>query len=86
MPRYTVELSEQTAKVIDDAVAQGLQPSPAAYVEELVQAEQARREEQELFERLLDESFESGPPIPVDDKFWAERRRKLEESIARTVK
>lgn len=84
MPRYTVELSEEAARAIEAEVSAGRQPSVEAYLEELVQLEASRREEQAVFERLVDESIASGPPIPMDEELWAERRRKLRELTAKT--
>lgn len=37
----------------------------------------------EEFEKLIQAGFESGGAIPVDEAFWAERRRILEEKIAK---
>lgn len=70
--------------MIDAEVSDGRQPSAEAYLEELLQEAHTRRMDQELFERLVDEGINSGPPIPVNQEFWAERRRKLEGSLAKT--
>jgi Arc/MetJ-type ribon-helix-helix transcriptional regulator len=74
MPRYTVELSNAAAKVIEAEVTSGRQPSAEAFFEELLREAQARRDH---LNALIDEGFESGPAIPVTEEFWAERRRKL---------
>ena len=75
MPRYTLELSDAAARVIGSEISAGRQSSVEAFFEELLREEQARRD---YLDALIDEGFESGPPIPVDEEFWAERRRKLE--------
>jgi len=79
MPRYTLELSDEAARVIEAEVSAGRHPSAEAFLDELLRLEQSRQKEQVEFERLVDESLASGPPIPMDDEFWAERRRKLRE-------
>ena len=79
MPRYTVDLSEDAARVIDAEVSAGRQPSAGAFLDELLREAQARREE---LDALIDEGFESGATIPVDAEFWAERRQKLEAALS----
>ena len=81
MPRYTVDLSDEAARVIEAEVSAGRQASAEAFIEELLTAEVTRREGQDLFERLIDESFDSGPSIPVTEEFWEERRRKLYAAV-----
>lgn len=86
MPRFTVELSDEAARVIEAELSAGRQPSAAAYLEELLRSEESRRVEQERFEQLIEEGMASGPGIPVDEEFWVERRRQLEETVAKRLK
>ena len=84
MPRYIVDLSEEAARLIEAEILAGRQPSASAFLDELIREAQMHRANQEHFERLIDEGIESGPTVPVDDEFWAERRRKLDAALAKT--
>ena len=85
MPRYNIELSEDAARVIEAEVSAGRHASAQAYLEDLLREEQRRRDEQARFEQLVDEGIQSGPGIPVDEEFCAERRRKLEDSLTEAI-
>ena len=67
MPRYTVELSDDAARVIEAEVSAGRQPSADAVLDKLLREERTRRDH---LDALIDEGFESGPAIPVDEEFW----------------
>ena len=56
--------------------------SADAYVQELLRRERERRDKEALEQRLL-RALDSGAPVEVTSAFWEERRRVLEERLAR---
>lgn len=79
MNSRNVVLPESLVPFVADRVARGGYSSAEDYVRALIEADRLRETEDRL-EALVDEAIDSGPTIPVDREFWAERRRKLAES------
>ena len=71
--------SKLEARLRERAQAEGLTVS--AYVERLVEADQAA--EQEL-ESLALEGLNSGEPTEVGPEYWQEKHRRLDERLKRT--
>ena len=67
------------ARLRERAEAEGLTVS--AYVERLVNADQAAEDE---IEALALEGLNSGPAIEVRPGYWQERHRELDERLKRT--
>ena len=67
------------ARLREKAEAEGLTVS--AYVERLVNADQAAEEE---LEALALEGLNSGPAIEVGPGYWEEKHRRLDERLKRT--
>jgi hypothetical protein len=67
------------ARIREKAEAEGL--SVDAYVERLVNADQAAEEE---LEALALEGLNSGAPIEVGPGYWEEKHRRLDERLKRT--
>lgn len=65
------------ARLRERAQSEGV--TVAAYVERLVQADQAAEEE---LESLALEGLNSGEPIEVNPAFWVERHRRLDERLS----
>jgi len=65
------------ARLRERAQSEGV--TVAAYVERLVQADQAAEEE---LESLALEGLNSGEPIEVNPAFWEERHRRLDERLS----
>jgi antitoxin ParD1/3/4 len=55
--------------------------SPDVYVSALISAER-KRQAIERLEALIQEGIDSGPPIEVNDEFWEEKYRELEQRHA----
>lgn len=68
-------------EAIKTRVAERGKTSVADYLRELVAADIEPQELDEATERLILEGLDSGPAEPIDAAFWAERRRKLHESL-----
>ena len=66
------------ARICEKAEAEGLTVS--AYVERLVNADQAADEE---LESIAIEGLNSGAPITVGPDYWEEKHRRLDERLLR---
>jgi Arc/MetJ-type ribon-helix-helix transcriptional regulator len=66
----TISLSKSLREYVDLQVQVGLAKSPSDYVLRLLKKKQ--REEMDWLEAKLLASLDSGPSIPMDEKFWAE--------------
>ncbi|MFM9958937.1 MAG: hypothetical protein ACKVZJ_12770 [Phycisphaerales bacterium] len=79
--RLTVELSEETMEILQQRVAESGCADASEYLDNLVHADLTREQKQHL-ERLLIESIESGPPLPMDDAYWADLHKRVQARIA----
>lgn len=82
MTSLNVSLPKPLKDYIDKRVVAGGYSTPSEYICELVHADR-RRHYQAKLEALLLEGLESGPGIEVNEKFWAERHRRLSEFAAK---
>jgi hypothetical protein len=71
--------SRLEARLREKADAEGLTVS--AYVERLVNADQAAEDE---LESLALEGLNSGAPIEIGQGYWEEKHRRLDERLKRT--
>jgi len=78
MTSLNVSLPKPLKDYIDKRVSAGGYSTPSDYICDLVR-EDRRRHYQAKLEALLLEGLESGPGIEVNEKFWAERHRRLNE-------
>lgn len=69
------------ARLRERAEAEGL--TVAAYVERLVNADQAAEEE---IESLSLDGLNSGDPIEVGSGYWEEKHRRLNDRLAKTMR
>lgn len=76
MTTMNVSLPESLKQYIDQKVAADGFSSASEYVRDLVRQDQIRQAERQLA-ALLAEGVASGPAVPVNDGFWAERRARL---------
>ena len=76
MATMNISLPENLKGFIDSQVKQGGYSTSSEYIRELVREDQRRKLEQRLNSLLL-EGLESGEPIPVDEAYWAAKKRKL---------
>lgn len=77
-----ISLPASMRKYVQQRLERGGFGNASEYVRHLIREDQ-KREAQERIEAALLEGLNSGPPIPVDEKFWAERRAKLEKLAKR---
>ena len=75
---FTID-SKLEARLRERAEAEGL--SVTAYVERLVQADQAAEEE---LESLALEGLNSGDPIQAGPGYWEEKHHRLDERLKKT--
>ena len=80
METFDVALPSTMKPFIREQVGPGKYQDESEYIQELVRADQ-RRKDEERVDILLLEGLDSGEPILVDEAFWAERKRKLAEII-----
>lgn len=66
-----VTLPESLEPFIQERLSVGGYESVSQYIQELIEADLNR----ERIESLLIEGIESGPPIEVNEEFWAEMRQ-----------
>ena len=74
MPRLTVEVSESDAEFIESQLSAGRGATQTEVIAGFIRAARERAA-LEYLEKIVQESLDSGEPIPVDDAYW-ERRRK----------
>ena len=93
MEPLTIQVPESWRDFIAEQVARGGHRSADEYVESLLREAELREardatadflrsltpEQNERLEALLQEGLDSGPPIPADETFWEEKRRRLAE-------
>lgn len=80
MTTMNISLPEELKAFVDEQLAGGGYSSASEYVRELLRQAQKRAAHEQLERRLL-EGLESGPPVPVSEAFWQERRRQLERRL-----
>ena len=76
MTSLNISLPKALKEYIETEVAEGTYSTPSEYVRELLRAHQKRRAEEKLEAALL-HGLASGPPIEINQKYWAEKRRRL---------
>lgn len=76
MTTMNVSLPETLKQYVDQKVAAEGFSSASEYVRDLIRQDQVRHAERHLA-ALLAEGVASGPSVPVNDSFWAERRARL---------
>ena len=77
----TIPVSKSLRQFLDMQVQGGLGKSASNYVVRLLT--RVQREEMDALEAKLLASLDSGPSIPVDEKFWAELRAPMRRSPKR---
>jgi Arc/MetJ-type ribon-helix-helix transcriptional regulator len=77
----TITLSKSLREFLDLQVQLGLGKSTSDYVVRLLKKKQ--REEMDALEAKLLASLDSGPSIPMDEKFWAEMRDHIRRTARR---
>ncbi|MGH7782167.1 MAG: ribbon-helix-helix domain-containing protein [Candidatus Binataceae bacterium] len=81
MTSLNVSLPKPLKDYIEGRVSDGGYSTPSEYVRALIREDRKRRGQQKL-ETLLLEGLASGPGITVDEKFWAERHKRLIRHVA----
>jgi antitoxin ParD1/3/4 len=85
METMNIALPESMKHFVQERVTEGGYSSVSEYVRELIRADQKRKVEERI-DTLLLEGVESGQPIPVTEEYWDEKKRKLTERLARTIR
>ncbi|MDR0611667.1 MAG: hypothetical protein LBG58_16285 [Planctomycetaceae bacterium] len=76
MSTLTITLPESLQEfVTDQVIEQGL-TAPEEYIEKLVREEQ-KNKLWAYYEKEIDKAFESGQPIPMDENFREEIKKKV---------
>jgi antitoxin ParD1/3/4 len=85
METMNIALPESMKHFVQERVTEGGYSSVSEYVRELIRADQKRKVEERI-DTLLLEGVESGQPIPVTEEYWDEKKRRLTERLARTIR
>jgi antitoxin ParD1/3/4 len=85
METMNIALPESMKHFVQERVTEGGYSSVSEYVRELIRADQKRKVEERI-DTLLLEGVESGQPIPVSEEYWDEKKRKLTERLAKTIR
>ncbi len=85
METMNIALPESMKHFVQERVTEGGYSSVSEYVRELIRADQKRKVEERI-DTLLLEGVESGQPIPVTEEYWDEKKRKLTERLAKTIR
>ncbi|WZP00772.1 type II toxin-antitoxin system ParD family antitoxin [Isosphaeraceae bacterium EP7] len=84
MDAIYVNLPEEVKSYVQSRIAAGEYQDMDEYFLSLILADQDRH----AIDRLDDElrkGLNSGEPIPLDDRFWEEKRRKIIETYSKVV-
>lgn len=84
MDTMNIALPESMKHFVQERVSEGGYSSVSEYVRDLIRADQKRRAEERIDALLLD-GLASGQPIPVDPKYWEEKKRKLTERLGKAI-
>lgn len=81
MTSMNVSLPEELKEYVEAQTKSGYS-TPSEYVRELIREDQKRRAKAKL-ESLLLEGLNSGDPVPMDAKFWAELKQQALSKASR---
>ena len=76
MTTMNISLPDSMKAFVDVQIQERGYGSSSEYVRDLIRNDQIRQAEQRL-SALLQEGLESGPAIPADDAYWANKREAL---------
>ncbi len=76
MTTMNISLPDSMRAFIEQKIAQGGYSTASEYIRQLVREDQ-KRAAQERLEQLLLEGINSGPPIEIDDEYWATKEADL---------
>lgn len=82
MDTMNIALPESMKLFVQERVTAGGYSSVSEYVRELIRADQKRKVEERI-DALLLEGLDSGPPIPVTQEYWDQKKRKLTERLVK---
>jgi len=80
MTSMNVSLPEELKEYVEAQTKRGYS-TPSEYVRELIREDQKRRARTKL-DALLLEGLNSGDPVPMDAKFWAELKQEALSKLA----
>jgi antitoxin ParD1/3/4 len=80
MTSMNVSLPEELKEYVEAQTKRGYS-TPSEYVRELIREDQKRRVKTKL-DALLLKGLNSGDPVPMDAKFWAELKREALRKLA----
>jgi antitoxin ParD1/3/4 len=85
METMNIALPKSMKDFVQDRVTEGGYSSVSEYIRELIRSDQKRKTDERI-DTLLLEGIESGQPIPVTEEYWDEKKRKLTERLAKTIR
>jgi antitoxin ParD1/3/4 len=77
MTSINVSLPKALKEYVQAEVARGAYSTPSEYLRELIREDQKTRA-QERLELALLEGLNSGPPVEINKKEWAKKRKRLQ--------
>jgi len=78
MTTMNISLPETLKDFVDTQVRERGYSTSSEYVRDLIRNDQVKQGEQRLAALIL-EGLESGPPIPVNESYWASKREALKQ-------
>jgi antitoxin ParD1/3/4 len=82
MTSMNISLPEEMKAFVEEQLARGGFSTASEYIRHLIRKDQNRAR----IDALIIEGIESGPPIEVDEAYWEDKRRRLEERRAARAK
>jgi len=76
MTTLNISLPKSMKGFVEDQIKEGGYSTASEYVRELIRDAQ-KRATQERLEQMLMEGLNSGPPIEVNDEYWARKKAAL---------
>ncbi len=74
-----VSLPESLREFVQDRLSTAGFANASEYVRHLIRLD--REQAERRLAELLQEGLDSGPPVPMDDKFWADMDRRVEKRV-----
>jgi len=78
MTSFNISMPKALKQYIEEQVAGGTYSTPSEYVRELIREDQKRRTKERIESALL-AGLRSGPPIEINAKYWAGKRKDLRQ-------
>ena len=79
MATLNISMADSLKKYAQD---QPEHKTPSSYISSLIRADKEKAETQQRVETMLLEGLNSGDPIPMTPKYWADKKAQLKKELS----